>query len=630
MATRLNVVNPALREARNDLIYPPRSDFRWDFTSSIIPQQSMGSIAFTRATTATVTDNDWIIRNCLSGEARFKGARRVQNWFPYSQELTNASWSKQELNVTLSSERVNGIPVYTLTDTAVNNTHYIRYNYSHIAGNKYMMSATVKAGTISYVQLAPPGGISLEYANFDLSNGTITGGNTSQATITPVSGATGYYRISLYYTSLTTASQVTWVVMIDSPTAPRVPTYVGTGKTILATAIQMEDVTYQSVLLPAEYVSTNVLSSPFHGANVDWVKYFDTDVNWVAISKTTLKWFLNEWTRTNICNYSDLAVSGWALIACTRTYNAGIAPDGTNSMVKIIPNVGTQSSYAYNVNITTTAQQYTVSCYVKADWFNFVQFRFSASISSWYANFDLQNGVVWTRSLWTSSGIETTSIAWVYRVWAVTDTVAATTAAIAIQVVPAANSGSAAPVTWDWVSGILAWGMQIENWINASSYIPTTTTTATRNTDSLIMNTKNAINTYGACSFIATIEDNSQFDRRIIWFTGNTPNRLQFQVKRWLPGANLFYWDGSIAQSVTPGQDVWANNVVIAWTNLSNVSLYMNNTKYNSGVAPNLIFTTVDIGSSGGISWFWCIKNVRIWKTRPTDAELLALSNSSY
>ena len=57
--------------------------------------------------------------------------------------------------------------------------------------------------------------------------------------------------------------------MIDSPTAPRVPTYVGTGKTILATAIQMEDVTYQSVLLPAEYVSTNVLSSPFHGANVD-------------------------------------------------------------------------------------------------------------------------------------------------------------------------------------------------------------------------------------------------------------------------------------------------------------------------------------------------------------------------
>jgi len=53
--------------------------------------------------------------------------------------------------------------------------------------------------------------------------------------------------------------------MIDSPTAPRVQTYVGTGKTILATALQIEDITGQSISLPAEYVSTNVLNSaPYH------------------------------------------------------------------------------------------------------------------------------------------------------------------------------------------------------------------------------------------------------------------------------------------------------------------------------------------------------------------------------
>lgn len=85
-----------------------------------------------------------MIRYCLSGEARFQGARRVENGFTFSQTLTNAIWAKQELVVTLSSETVNGIPVYTLTDTAVNNTHYIRYSYSHIAGNRYLMSAIVK------------------------------------------------------------------------------------------------------------------------------------------------------------------------------------------------------------------------------------------------------------------------------------------------------------------------------------------------------------------------------------------------------------------------------------------------------------------------------------------------------
>ena len=83
--------------------------------------------------------------------------------------------------------------------------------------------------------------------------------------------------------------------MIDSPTAPRVQTYTGTGKTILATALQIEDITGQSVQTPAEYVSTNVLNAtPYHGANVDGVKYFDTDINGTPIPDSTLKGFLCE------------------------------------------------------------------------------------------------------------------------------------------------------------------------------------------------------------------------------------------------------------------------------------------------------------------------------------------------
>ena len=49
------------------------------------------------------------------------------------------------------------------------------------------------------------------------------------------------------------------------------------GKGYYIWGIQFEDVTGQSIQTPAEYVSTNVLSSPYHGANVDWVKYFDTE-----------------------------------------------------------------------------------------------------------------------------------------------------------------------------------------------------------------------------------------------------------------------------------------------------------------------------------------------------------------
>jgi hypothetical protein len=59
--------------------------------------------------------------------------------------------------------------------------------------------------------------------------------------------------------------------------------------------MQLEDVTGQSVQTPSEYVSTGVLNStPYHGANVDGVKYFDTDINGIAIPENTLKGFLCE------------------------------------------------------------------------------------------------------------------------------------------------------------------------------------------------------------------------------------------------------------------------------------------------------------------------------------------------
>ena len=57
----------------------------------------------------------------------------------------------------------------------------------------------------------------------------------------------------------------------------------------------MEDVTGQSDTSFGGYVSTNVLNSiPYHGANVDGVKYFDTDINGTPIPDSTLKGFLCE------------------------------------------------------------------------------------------------------------------------------------------------------------------------------------------------------------------------------------------------------------------------------------------------------------------------------------------------
>lgn len=83
--------------------------------------------------------------------------------------------------------------------------------------------------------------------------------------------------------------------MITSPTSARAQIYSGSGSTLYITGYQIEDVTGQSILAPAEYVSTNVLNAfPYHGAGVDGVKYFDTTLTGAKIPESTMKGFLNE------------------------------------------------------------------------------------------------------------------------------------------------------------------------------------------------------------------------------------------------------------------------------------------------------------------------------------------------
>jgi len=510
---------------------PQAADLDVPLTNSIIPQRGVGAVSYTRATIATVTDHEWVIRNCIAGEARFIWARRVRNLTPYSQEA-NISWNK--FSVTVSGTKVAytdwSLIGQTIVSAAASAVHYISNGtWPVIIWNTYLFSVSVKAAWVNFVQLASAA--STAYQNFDLTNWSMTG---TAGAGSVVDEWNGWYRCTVKFVSTLGTNAGQGIVIISSMGDARLLANLWDGVSgISVCRMQLEDVTGQSIQTPSEYVSTNVLTTaPYHGSNVDGVKCFKTTLAWLPISPSTLKGYFAEWARTNLCNYSNIAVAWWGLIWATRTDNAWIAPDGSTSMVKIIPNAGTQSSYAYNVNVTTAASVYTVSCYVKADWLNFVQLRFGAGISSWYANFDLLNWVVGTRSIWTSSGIEAiTGFPWVYRIWAVTNTVLAATAAIAIQIVPAANSGTGAPVTWDWVSGIMAWGMQIELWTNVSSYIPTTTVAVTRNIDVLTYDVKNAIANQWALSAVFTMDDNEQFDRRALNLSSFTVNRLHVQAR---------------------------------------------------------------------------------------------------
>ena len=627
MATRLNVVNPALREARNDLIYPPSADFRWDFTSSIIPQQSMGSIAFTRATTATVTDNDWIIRNCLSGEARFLGARRVRNLTPYSQDVN--FWNKWSL--TVSGTKVaytdGSLIGQTIISDAATAVHYISNGtWPVIIWNTYLFSVSVKAAWVNYVQLAFAA--STAYQNFNLTNWSMTG---TAGAGSVVDEWNGWYRCTVKFVSTLGTNAGQGIAIISSMSDGRLQSNLWDGISgISVCRMQLEDVTGQSIQTPSEYVSTNVLSSPYHGAMVDWVKYFDTDVNWVAIPKTTLKWLLVEWIRTNLFLQSEDFLTTWWLNGIGAvTTNQTTAPNGTMT-ADLFTLWATVWSQWLTQNVTTTAAVYAQSAYVKPNGQNYIQFNCSGGISLGYVNFDLSNGTVWTQSLWTGS-IETLPNGW-YRLKVITNTVSATMALVSIFAVPSATATRGQTMAGTGTSWFYIWWAQFELWPSVSSYIPTTTTAATRNTDVLTYDVRNAIANQWALSLVCSMNDNELFDRRAFTLSSFTINRLHVQARAgWPPEKlNITYWDGVTVRNLA-GVEVWTNNIAVSWTNWVWLNLYMNNIKYIGAYVPSLVFSTIDVG--WGAIWyslFWCIKNVRIWKTRPTDAELLALSNSSY
>ena len=634
---RLTATNRLNDGGRMIVENPQASELYAPLTHSIIPTRSVGSVTYSRATIATVTDHEWVIRNCISGEARFLGARRVQNLHTYSEDITNVVWNATSCtkakDAWTAPDGTN--TAWLVTSAAATALTEFNQNYNIVVGQTYILSVSLKANWgLQYAQLfGNSATFWVWYINIDLSNGTITANvpwaANIQATVTPE--ANWFYRIQCKATAISTLiNNRLSVAMIPASNSARAQSFIWDGiKWFYYWHPQFEDVTGQSIQTAWEYVSTNVLTNaPFHWANVDWVKYFNTTLAWLPISPSILKGFLNEWARTNIFLQSQDFLTTWGLITVgTRTANAEIAPDGTMTADLFTLDASSAAQWLTQ-SVTTTAAVYAQSVYIKPNGHNYVQMNAASWISLGYVNFDLLNWTVGTQSLWTGT-IESLPNGW-YRLKVVTNTLSAATSNVSFSAVPSASSLRWPLVAWTGTSWFYIWGAQFELWQNVSSYIPTTTTTVTRNTDSLVYTVANVVSNGWACSAIISLPDTAQFDRRAIGLSLNTNNRIQLQAKRsWLANANIFYGDGAGVPSVTASQEISSNNIVFAWTNGVDVSLYLNNTKYISAGVPNLILTTVDVGSAGWLNVFGSLKNLRLWKTRPTDAELLFLSNQS-
>lgn len=137
-----------------------------------------------------------------------------QNLLKYSQQFDNAAWTK--LRSTVSPNATVAPDGTTTADALVEDTangaHRIQPSPPSIPQYATMTySVHLKAGSRSWAALAVYLSGSVQYAFFNLGNGTkgkIRGAGLFNQSIVPIPGATGWYRCSISYVSVATTADV--------------------------------------------------------------------------------------------------------------------------------------------------------------------------------------------------------------------------------------------------------------------------------------------------------------------------------------------------------------------------------------------------------------------------------------
>jgi len=420
-------------------------------------------ITFTRSTPAVYYDG---VTTALA----------EQNLFNYSQDFDNANWVKYKTTITANSTTA---PDGTTTaDSLVeNNENFQHLVYRNVLQNVVpsssiaTMSIYAKANSRSWINLNLYDG-SNRITWFDLTNGVV-GTNASGNTAVITSVGNGWYRCSITRTIANAA-----VLSPEFGISPSDNTYIYTGNgtsNIYIWGAQLEQRT--SVTAYTATTSTPITNyiPVLLTAGGNQPRF---DCNPTTGESLGL---LIEEQRTNLVTNSG-TMSNWSKVQITYS-SEGIAPDGTFTAQKVIATNTLPTAY------TGVSGANTISIYAKAAGKNWLAL-INTSGSNFAAWFNIATGTIgtvisgYTATItpvgngWYRCALTATSGSFSFHQWAMTD---------------ADNSQS---VTVNSVNGIFVWGAQAEAGLFATSYIATTSASATRTADTPIITGNNLTSWY--------------------------------------------------------------------------------------------------------------------------------------
>lgn len=327
-----------------------RAKFYAPLRGSLALTNGTGSATFTRATAAYEFNDEGKLIKLPSGAVRMRGYRAVINIVSNSYTIPASFINIRSSFVSGQTDPYGGTTAYKLVEDSTTNTHLAQFSAGAQDGGDYLGFIEAKAAERRYIAVRMYVNTTAIFATavFDLQTGTQTSTSGSPDAYSITDAGDGWYKI--YVRRLHASGTVGFAIATSNAATPTfsssLPSYTGDGVSgVYVWHPMLQNVTGQSDKTPGEYVSTGELSSPYHGAGVDGVKYFSTYKDGTDIADADYRGVgLNPNQIINTLLYCrDLTNAAWvktnATAALTQTGIDGQA--NACSLVEFTSNGGT-------------------------------------------------------------------------------------------------------------------------------------------------------------------------------------------------------------------------------------------------------------------------------------------------
>lgn len=341
------------------------------------------------------------------------------------------------------------------------------------------------------------------------------------------------------------------------------------------------------------------------------------------------KGLLIEETRANLLTYSaQLENAAWTRLNASVAADATVSPDGTTNADKLIGLAGLTNIAVFQSPALTASTAYTETVYAKKSEWSWVALEIRGeSIDAVQAWFNLDTGTVGTIVGAGTAVITNAGNGW-YRC-SLTRTTGLTTTSPRVRVYP--TNANAAFSTGDGTSGIFVWGAQLEVGAFATSYIPTTTTSLTRNADVVSMTGTNFSSWYvsSSAALAAVVIPSIATGTRPIWQLDDTTANEIIALRGNVANPELYIVDNGTPQAQLDAGTITANTqygLCAAFTANSCAASQNGAAPVTTATATMPTVTQARIGSDGSNFLNGVVQTLRYWPQRILNTETQAFS----